>query len=346
MDSMMAVEIKQTLKREFDILLTTQDIRMLNFSKLKQMAITPEQEKIWDLSETDTNDLKNINMLFQKMKNSDFVPNILIELVTKKEVNGDNIIFVPGIDNCSKVFKFTSSEIKYAATCLQHGVLNIPNESHTVMKSAAYLLPKEFFIVGYSYGSLIVIELARLLETNNLLGRLILIDGAPDLLKLWINKFMPATSLKELQNLIIVWLLKVYTKIDEQELMLKLNKCNTVEEKLKIFHTRFPMVININTLTTENQRLMYFTIYNHIIAILNYNISSLPRLKSPITLLKPTFPIISFPEEDYGLHRGEDKTPVAVLVLGPKTFSQCSAREETTACDLRSRHNSLIRSGQ
>ncbi|XP_070518650.1 fatty acid synthase-like [Cardiocondyla obscurior] len=220
MDSMMAVEIKQTLEREFDISLTTQDIRMLNFSKLKQMAITPEQEKIWDLSETDTNDLKNVNILFQKMKNSDFVPNILIELVTKKELNGDNIIFVPGIDNCSKVFKFTSSEIKYAATCLQHGVLNIPNESHTVMKSAAYLLPhvlkkiknqKEFFIVGYSYGSLIAIELARLLEANNLLGRLILIDGAPDLLKLWINKFMPATSLKELQNLIILWLLKVYT---------------------------------------------------------------------------------------------------------------------------------------
>ncbi|KAL0099556.1 hypothetical protein PUN28_019757 [Cardiocondyla obscurior] len=135
MDSMMAVEIKQTLEREFDISLTTQDIRMLNFSKLKQMAITPEQGKIWDSSETDTNNL------FQKMENSDFVPNILIELVTKKEVNGDNIIFVPGIDNCSKVFKFTSSEIKYTATCLQHGVLNIPNESHSVMKSAAYLLP-------------------------------------------------------------------------------------------------------------------------------------------------------------------------------------------------------------
>lgn len=46
------------------------------------------------------------------------------------------------------------------------------------------------------------------------------------------------------------------------------------------------------------------TIYNHIITIQNYiwYIFSLP-LKSPITLLKPTLAIISFPEEDYGLHK-------------------------------------------
>jgi len=34
MDSMMAVEIKQTLEREYDIFLTAEDIRNLNFSKL------------------------------------------------------------------------------------------------------------------------------------------------------------------------------------------------------------------------------------------------------------------------------------------------------------------------
>ncbi|KMQ83915.1 fatty acid synthase [Lasius niger] len=38
MDSMMAVEIKQTLEREFDILLSAQDIRNLNFAKLKKMT--------------------------------------------------------------------------------------------------------------------------------------------------------------------------------------------------------------------------------------------------------------------------------------------------------------------
>ncbi|TGZ56903.1 Fatty acid synthase, partial [Temnothorax longispinosus] len=48
-----------------------------------------------------------------------------------------------------------------------------------------------------------------------------------------------------------------------------------------------------------NKKLIYFTVYNHKVAIQDCDISSLPRLKSPITLLKPTFPIASFTEEDY-----------------------------------------------
>jgi len=43
MDSMMAVEIKQTLKREYDIFLTAEDIRNLNFSKLMSLK---KREKV------------------------------------------------------------------------------------------------------------------------------------------------------------------------------------------------------------------------------------------------------------------------------------------------------------
>ncbi|EFN64610.1 hypothetical protein EAG_16158 [Camponotus floridanus] len=74
----------------------------------------------------------------------------------------------------------------------------MPGVTRSVMKSAAYLLPhllekiqsrKEFLIVGYSFGSLIAIELARLLEAKNFFGRLILIDGAPDQMKFCLRNF-------------------------------------------------------------------------------------------------------------------------------------------------------------
>lgn len=45
MDSMMGVEIKQTLEREFDIYLTAQDIRGLTFAKLVQLSNTGTQNK-------------------------------------------------------------------------------------------------------------------------------------------------------------------------------------------------------------------------------------------------------------------------------------------------------------
>lgn len=80
-----------------------------------------------------------------------------------------------------------------------------------------------------------------------------------------------------------------------------MNKCLTFEKKLEIFNIFFPKESEI--LSIENQKLMCSTIYNHIIAIKDYNISSLSRLKSPITLLKPTITLGSFIEEDYGLYK-------------------------------------------
>lgn len=44
MDSMMGVEIKQTLEREFEVFLTPQDIRGLTFAKLYEIAAAAESE--------------------------------------------------------------------------------------------------------------------------------------------------------------------------------------------------------------------------------------------------------------------------------------------------------------
>jgi fatty acid synthase len=38
MDSMMAVEIKQTLEREFEVFLTAQEIRSLTFARLAELS--------------------------------------------------------------------------------------------------------------------------------------------------------------------------------------------------------------------------------------------------------------------------------------------------------------------
>jgi len=75
---------------------------------------------------------------------------------------------------------------------------------------------KEFLIVGYSFGSLIAIELARLLEAKNFSGRLILIDGAPDHIKLLLDKFFHYTTEQELQNSILLFLINIYLDRDNE----------------------------------------------------------------------------------------------------------------------------------
>ncbi|KAL6435268.1 hypothetical protein ACFW04_005371 [Cataglyphis niger] len=306
MDSMMAVEIKQTLERKFDILMTDEDIRNLNFAALTTMDNASEQEKM-GATKTATNNL-DFEMFIQTLQDFDLNPSIYVELDTKKEV-AENIIFlIPGIDGSASVYKSIESKIKCCAICLQHGAINMPNVTRSIMKLAAYFLPyimekmedqKEFVIVGYSFGSLIAIELARLLEAKNFIGRLILVDGAPDCMKL-LSKMFNQTSQQELQNDILIKLLKLYMKLDEMAFALDLKKCSTWEEKLELISTYLE---NIDFLSVENRKLLCTTVYDHIIAIQDYDISSLSRLKSSIILLKPTLTLFAFPEENYGLDK-------------------------------------------
>ncbi|XP_011684747.1 PREDICTED: fatty acid synthase-like [Wasmannia auropunctata] len=139
MDSMMAVDIKQTLEREFDIFLRGQDIRNLTFAKLREMTDTIGQEKKHDTNKSD-NILEGLNMLIRIIKDSDLVPDVLVELAAKDNDRG-NVFLLPGIEGCANIYKSIASGIKSSAMCLQHGALNIPGQSHSVMKSATYLLP-------------------------------------------------------------------------------------------------------------------------------------------------------------------------------------------------------------
>jgi len=93
MDSMMAVEIKQTLEREFDILLTAQDIRNLNFFKLRQMVDNSGQRKMPVINKIDTSNSGGLELLIPVIKNSDLVPDIVVELTTKKEIDRGDVFF-------------------------------------------------------------------------------------------------------------------------------------------------------------------------------------------------------------------------------------------------------------
>jgi len=151
MDSMMAVEIKQTLEREFDILLTAQDIRNLTFTKLRKLTNTAEQEKMCreDDIEINVNDLDSSKILTRKLNDSDFSPDIYVKLATERKVAGSEIFLIPGIDGSASVYKLIGSKIKSSAICLQHGILNMPGVTRSVMKSAAYLLPVRNYNIIY-----------------------------------------------------------------------------------------------------------------------------------------------------------------------------------------------------
>lgn len=65
-------------------------------------------------------------------------------------------------------------------------------------------------MVGYSFGSIIAIELTRKLETMNFKGQLVLIDGAPDQVQIMHKHYISNSSDIELQNDVLITIMEIY----------------------------------------------------------------------------------------------------------------------------------------
>ncbi|XP_032674560.1 fatty acid synthase-like isoform X2 [Odontomachus brunneus] len=309
MDSMMAVEIKQTLEREFDVHLTAQDIRNLTIEKLCKMADTDKSLGKESNRDEPIVDMEGIKSLLWLPKNLTIVPDICLELSTKHETDRERVFLIPGIEGCGSVFNWLAPKIKAPATCLQHGANNI-STCESVLQSAVTLLPhvltrmknsKNFVLVGYSYGSVICIELARLLEAKSFTGRLILIDGTPEQMKTMKEQYFPFTTIQEFQNNVLLGLMDLFYSTDSTMIRLELSKHDTWEQKLDAFIGCIPD--EFSHIHFESYRIYATSIYKHLLALDEYDTSSLPLLKSPILLLKPTVLSMHYRQDDYDLSK-------------------------------------------
>lgn len=80
---------------------------------------------------------------------------------------------------------------------------------------------------------------------------------------------------------------------------MELQKYKSDEERFDIFAKHF--VAQSSMLSLTNLKTLYTTMYKHVLIIRKYD--AVTRIKSLVTLLKPTFPFLPEAEEDYGLHK-------------------------------------------
>ncbi|XP_034192524.2 fatty acid synthase [Osmia lignaria lignaria] len=307
MDSMMAVEIKQTLERDFEVFLTAQDIRVLNIAKLVEMSAkdTKKQKKQVTKSVVKTEHLNGMRLLMKTLNVSILNTEPCVELPIKCGEKKNEIFLIPGIEGSASIFYPLTPFLKFPATVLQS---KIYDTDQSVEEMAERLLPhvlerskgrRDFVIVGYSYGSIIAIELARRLEAHGLVGHLILIDGSPDYMRAIRENHFEASTHEELQDKFLVDILNFCKSPTIAEFKLELDNCTTWYEKLEkmVQHTP-PEVLKVYT--PENQKTFSTFLFNRLCAIDKYNPTSLPPLRTPITLLKPTLQAVQLDDHSYG----------------------------------------------
>ncbi|XP_067207235.1 fatty acid synthase-like [Linepithema humile] len=85
--------------------------------------------------------------------------------------------------------------------------------------------------------------------------------------------------------------------------VLELNKCTntTWDEKLEIFLKHVSSAYS--QVMIDKRKALCTTMYKHLIGLHEYDETQVPKIESPIILLKPTTYSLLFPQEDYGLHK-------------------------------------------
>ncbi|XP_018336345.1 fatty acid synthase-like [Agrilus planipennis] len=311
MDSMMAVEIKQTLEREFEVFLTAQDIRSMTFSRLQEIAQEKEQIKEDGRKEApkDVDDLPEpILMLLRNMGDEKLADHPLLRLTSlvSEETPTPKVFLMPGLEGMSPVMEPLAVNLNVHAFCLQFRYGKSNDQIHEIAKDlfphVQGNLPKNspFTLIAYSFGSMVAMELAGLLEKEGRIGKIIMIDGSPDLLLAMAKQQLNTDSEAEFETSLLCAIMSFYMPI---ETIVKLKgpvfACNNFEERMKLVIDNSP---SNAPHSEEYLRAVGQGVCRRLQAVVTYKPKFYSKIKSTVILFRPTRSSVSNIANDYGLN--------------------------------------------
>jgi fatty acid synthase, animal type len=158
-----------------------------------------------------------------------------------------------------------------------------------------------FYLVGYSFGAFVTLELARTLEAAGKRGEVVLIDGAPPFLKkLSLDQMTEDYTDESIQLIIMAGIIRMIFPEDNTEIIRIIAACPTWDERVKKL-IEFSKEQNIYSEQYVLQ--MTTAIFNRIKIALSTDLENVEPIKSSITLVRPTEVSVIDIEEDYGLSR-------------------------------------------
>jgi len=153
MDSMMAVEIKQTLERQFEVFLTPQDIRSMTFAKLQEIGASDDKDKNVENEPKSINQISDVGMkyLIRAIGDESSAYHSVVRMPSLCE-NGSTVeqpttdqrtlFVIPGLEGFSSMMEPLSKNLNMQVLCLQY---DLNSEATTIEEMAAsyYLVSKK-----------------------------------------------------------------------------------------------------------------------------------------------------------------------------------------------------------
>ena len=188
MDSLMGTEIKQTLERNYDLVLSAQEIRALTFGKLVELSSSSTEPNETTSAANSVTENEPHQFLFQ-CSGTEIVPTKSLIQLQSKGKTGEPIFVIHAIEGVVSSLKSLASELTRPVWGLQC-TKDAPLDSITDL--AAYYIKEmktvkkqgPYDIIGYSYGTCVAFEMALQLEKAGETAILTLLDGSPDFITL------------------------------------------------------------------------------------------------------------------------------------------------------------------
>lgn len=216
LDSLMVAEIKQTLYRNYQLEVNTEEIRDLTFGQLLAM------------SETDQN---NNNVPLENGKSEEIYGSVTAMLsketiVTLNQTKDDSktIFLVHPIQGHVDVLRTIAKRLKgmiYGFQCTKEADFDsIPDYATYYIKLIKSKKPQgPYFLCGYSFGAAVVLEMALQLEKSGEVVRIAVLDGSPAYVREHLKDLFVKleTSLDKSKTAILVNFLSAFTSLDQEK---------------------------------------------------------------------------------------------------------------------------------
>ncbi|CAH1641070.1 unnamed protein product [Spodoptera littoralis] len=314
MDSMMALEINQILEREFEIFLTAQDVRTLTFSRLLELtALRKPTSSASNSRLTNNEGPVGLRVLIRNFGDEKMVSEPIVYMPSMVshgvEVPERMIFMLPGLESNAAVLEPLCRRLKIKVCVLQLGVEHKNENMHQMVNRLHQIvIPMfkpgcPFWLLGYSYGTLLALELASRLEKEGYKGTIFCLDGAPEFAYALVTKTISITSDFQLQNSLLCHTMKlVAPNVDAtRELMEKLNNIESFEERIALTVRMSPLQDKYSDKFLTKLAQVSF---DRLKTILDYDPKAFKKLQSPIVLLRPKEnPSFVAVEENYGLDK-------------------------------------------
>lgn len=309
-DSLMNNEIRQVLERDFDIRLTTEDIRRLTVIRLAEMASNKDQLPI-ALDADEPAELFGLKLLANLGNESTKNANIIEGNAAAVSVDESEqcVLVIPGIEGvASDALMNFCRQLKMPAFILQLHTTHAMNDLNDVIAHVAddilelHKNRKRFCIAAYSFGTIVAIEVARLLEREpDRRGHIYLIDGCLEAVHKYVDSFYGCHRNRTDETFAMEIIARHLQNLPAQcrsESTAKLARTKTIDEQVDVFLGLFG--------TTKYSRgfLREYVIggINRLAMIEDvYWKTAVPKIDADITLMQATKSFIDCSADDIDL---------------------------------------------